>query len=300
MIRRVTIHGVTQNVENILFRKPPHILYHYTTQTGLLGIINGREIWASNLSYLNDAREFRHAVDIVREELSEMTHHCVQEHEIDRIGVLSAALKGQFYRDEVFVCSFSADGDVLSQWRAYGGGASGFAIGFSGSFLRKACEAFDANLVPVLYDEDEKRALVRRLLDEAFGYVQKACRKGGAERRLLIIAEQQRFRWNLLRFAPLLKHKSFSEENEWRIVLAKYKVSERYSERFDYRAGSSMLIPYVRIPLNSRKHSFNIREVIVGPTPHPDESTQSLVGLLAMRKLNRTTVRTSETPYRNW
>ena len=48
---------------------PPAILYHYTTQQGLLGIIRDKEIWASHTQYLNDAREFRHALDLIKEEL---------------------------------------------------------------------------------------------------------------------------------------------------------------------------------------------------------------------------------------
>jgi hypothetical protein len=59
------------NVKEILYRTPPPVLYHYTTQQGILGIIRDKEIWASHTQYLNDVREFRHALD-VREELPAM------------------------------------------------------------------------------------------------------------------------------------------------------------------------------------------------------------------------------------
>lgn len=49
------------HVKEILNRTPPAILYRYTTQRGLLGIISSKEIWATHTQYLNDAREFRHA-----------------------------------------------------------------------------------------------------------------------------------------------------------------------------------------------------------------------------------------------
>ena len=39
-------------------------LYHYTTQEGLLGIVEKGEIWATNIFYLNDAAEFKHAFRI--------------------------------------------------------------------------------------------------------------------------------------------------------------------------------------------------------------------------------------------
>ena len=60
------------SVKEILFRQPPEILYHYTGQKGLLGIIGKKEIWASHTQYLNDQREFRHAMELVRDELSQM------------------------------------------------------------------------------------------------------------------------------------------------------------------------------------------------------------------------------------
>ena len=47
-------------VDELLSRKPPEVLYHYTTQAGLIGIIRGAEIWATHTQYLNDRREYIH------------------------------------------------------------------------------------------------------------------------------------------------------------------------------------------------------------------------------------------------
>src|SRR5262245_39760281 len=43
---------------------PRDLLYHYTTQAGLLGIIESGALWASNVRYLNDRGEFGHAMGI--------------------------------------------------------------------------------------------------------------------------------------------------------------------------------------------------------------------------------------------
>ena len=50
----------------------------------------------------------------------------------------------------------------------------------------------------------------------------------------------------LNRYAPILKHETFSEEREWRIVTRPIMCRNK---QFDYRPGRSMLIPYYRIPL---------------------------------------------------
>ena len=47
----------------------PEVIYHYTTQAGLLGIIGNGEIWASDLRYLNDSAEYHHALKLIDDEM---------------------------------------------------------------------------------------------------------------------------------------------------------------------------------------------------------------------------------------
>jgi hypothetical protein len=46
-------------------------LYHYTNQSGLIGIITNRETWATHIRYLNDSAEFEYAVDLAATVLTE-------------------------------------------------------------------------------------------------------------------------------------------------------------------------------------------------------------------------------------
>lgn len=284
------------NVKEILHREPPPILYHYTTQHGLLGIVSGKEIWASHTQYLNDVREFRHAVQVVQEELSTMKLEPSHHDKTELLREMEEGLKG-IETINVCVCSFSADGDVLSQWRAYGSGASGFSIGFSGAFLRAVSDELEFWLVPVLYEESEQRALVRALLEDVLAEnLERRANPTDGEDELAQPPGGNLVAY-LNRYAPILKHKSFSEESEWRIISRPLSCSR---ERFGYRAGASMLVPYFRIPLSSEQRPFSIEEIIIGPTPHPEQSIRSVQGLLTKHKLRKTTVRHSEAPYRNW
>jgi hypothetical protein len=56
-------------LQEALSNRPPGPLYHYTNQRGLLGIIRSKEIWATHTQYLNDTREFLHAMQAMRNEL---------------------------------------------------------------------------------------------------------------------------------------------------------------------------------------------------------------------------------------
>ena len=139
LVRRVILAlrsvAAVSNVRTILTPDPPPILYHYTTPAGLLGIIDKREIWASHTQYLNDQREFQHAVSIIEEEIASMKKTPQHDKHQDLLDQMASVLKDSGSMN-VCVCSFSEKGDVLSQWRAYGGG-SGFSIGLSGPFLRR-------------------------------------------------------------------------------------------------------------------------------------------------------------------
>ena len=186
----------------------------------------------------------------------------------------------------------------LSQWRAYGGTTSGFSVGFSGRLLRTASDALQFWLVPVLYHEDEQLEFVRRLLADVLDEnMRRRAQPEPDEDGLQGQPPGGNLVAYLNRYAPILKHKSFAEEREWRIVSRPLRCSD---ERFGYRAGASMLSPYFRIPLSSEQQPFAIEEIVVGPTPHPAQSVRSVQGLLSRHELSTATVRVSDVPYRSW
>ena len=49
----------------VLDRRTPSVLFHYTTPIGLLGISQSKQIWATDLRFLNDKKEFQHSLDII-------------------------------------------------------------------------------------------------------------------------------------------------------------------------------------------------------------------------------------------
>ena len=290
------------HVKEILSRIPPARLYHYTTQTGLLGIIRNKEIWASHTQYLNDQQEFRHAVMVAKQELFNMQIDPEHYDKRPLIDEMERALKG-IETVNVCVCSFSEVGDVLSQWRAYGGGSAGYSIGLSGAFLRSICEQEKFWLVPCIYDEAQQRALVRQLLEDVLAENLDRAQQDDGEHDLsrLLPDDYVPTAGNLVayfnRYAPILKHQSFSEEREWRIISRPLACT---LERFDYRPGLSMLIPYYRIPLCNDTTGFDLQEIILGPTPNPNESMNAVKGLLRKHKMKSTQIRHSVAPYRNW
>ena len=283
------------NVKEILHRKPPPALFHYTTQAGLLGIINDKEMWATHTQYLNDPLEFRHAIDIVEEELQKMKALNMEEERLEMLKLMEESIQG-IESVNVCVASFSKNGDALSQWRAYSGGAAGFSIEFSGTFLRAAIDDMGW-LAPCQYTEAEQRNLVRALLVDVLAEDMSPSEREDQDSDGGRIPSVGNLVWYLSRYAPLIKHQSFEEEEEWRILSKPLYCTDK---RFSFRPGISMLVPYYRVPLQAAGHQFEIKRVIVGPTPHPEQSRRAVTSLLLKHGLGKAPVEISGVPYRNW
>jgi hypothetical protein len=104
----------------------------------------------------------------------------------------------------------------------------------------------------------------------------------------------------LIKFAPALKDPSFFEEKEWRVVS---DIVNPVRSPLKFRAGRSMLIPYQEFKLAADRHKMPISRIIVGPTPHKDLSTTSLLYFLLNSpnvEPHSWTIAPSHVPYRSW
>ncbi len=267
----------------------PDILYHYTTQEGLLGILEKKVIYASSIQHLNDSSEFNYAVKVALRALSAVTElpTVVNEH-------LTTYLNGCRYGWDVFVSSFSTDGDQLGQWRAYGKDG-GYCIGFDGGELDRLAVAQGYELRNCTYNDREHSILVANLLEKVVAKANNAADLAPAS---LIFLQ------NFLELAPTFKDRSFQAEQEWRISkLQTAPMSGNLDHEIKYRPGKSFYVPYKEFKLTD-EHSTQlpIRMVYVGPTPHPELSAWTVrnhLQILGM-KFDVVKVYPSRVPYRAW
>jgi hypothetical protein len=296
-------------LNDVLSRKPDKPLYHYTTQKGLLGIVESRQIWATHTQYLNDRREYLHAVDLVREEIKRLLDEVVASDPPrphysargDALARMRSALSMSPQSINVCVCSFSEERDSLSQWRAYGG-PSGFAVGFSSQVLRAATEKQQWFLAPCIYDPPAQRDLVRALVEEVLEELLGGPLPGVEDQEEDSALKHMggNLRPDLHAYAPILKDESFKEEREWRII-----SRPLFSQRLDYREGRSLIVPYYKLPLCEDDQRLELHEVVIGPTPHAERSKSSLASLMrshdvVMQGNGEVNVSISKVPYRDW
>jgi hypothetical protein len=292
-------------LKDVLSRHPTKTLYHYTTQAGLLGIIKDKQIWATHTQYLNDAREYLHALGVLTAEIDKRLADAVGDgHRI--LVDMAEGVKG-IVSGNVCVCSFSEDRDSLSQWRAYCGSTSGYAIGFNPLHLAEMVRREHFCLAPCLYEPAEQNVVIGALVDKVFDQNMERLHNGetliseSREKRSspgkLIMPQGGNLTAYLHDYAPMLKDKSFSAEKEWRIISRPLACT---FERFSFRCGNSTLIPYYRMPIALSDQPLRLDEVVVGPTPHIEPSRRAVRSFLLNQELETVPVEPSAVPYRNW
>jgi len=288
---------------------PPEILYHYTSQAGLIGMLGTKTIWASKIHYLNDSREFALALDMARREFTNRMEAATSQGDHDRLELLRDTID-TIAKVNTCVCCFSELGDALSQWRGYGGGKAGFSVGFTREWFTQVKKTLGLSLNPCIYDPEIQHRLIQETIDDFFATNADAGpdywdRNRGYEdpdrpRTFVVLRHAGNdFADRLAQIAPLIKDESLADEKEWRLVAERVSVF-----KLCHRPGDSMLIPYYDIPIGDDNNFDSIREIVVGPTPHPDLSAASVWTLASAAGLvtpNSTfETRISNIPFRSW
>ena len=98
----------------------PRLLYHYTTQAGLIGILESKSIWATHGLYLNDASELRLGIEMFKQRLADLSvrtgvtgfnalnnRAAADIREIEELlRKMASSMISEMSRAEVFVASF--------------------------------------------------------------------------------------------------------------------------------------------------------------------------------------------------
>jgi hypothetical protein len=221
-------------------------LNHYTSLGTLPKILEHHDIWLTDAEYCNDTTEVRHG--------RELTNDVVKDHSAkDRNGRFWQRLRrwrAQRKANRVYTSSFSEEDDDLSQWRAYGANGSGISLTLSPHpfyGLGAVRPSGTLSLQKVTYDDDEKRDIIRRVLDVGLSY-----RYDENENARLTAAA--------LEFVAVsFKDDSFKAEREWRVVYSP-PADLGESPPLCFRDGGRLLIPYLRLQDIVARRSDSTRE----------------------------------------
>ncbi len=280
---------------------PADALYHYTSFSGMTGIVSSGELRASDIRYMNDSAELRHTLNLLK---THVTQRVIDGTDHPRL--LNQLLEWLSHRvvsgPMLFGASFRANGNLLSQWRGYSAHGKGVSLGFAPEHIMHCARSQHFQVAKCLYSTEEQRRLIREVVD---AIEITALRMGENDDPTHRHPTQsyydvfEHIEGDLLRIAAILKHPSFEEEQEWRIVSP--MISEAGDEAVDFREGAAMMVPYYRFSLaDAAGNHMQLDHVYLGPTNNVELSMNSLeLYLQRMRTRPRRGLSYCQIPYRS-
>jgi hypothetical protein len=280
-------------------------LWHYTTGNSLLAIINSNQLFATQVSCLNDSTEVHYGTNLLREAFGSLqSDESLEENERKLLAevVRNATPTGVMpinAASKWFVTCFSQQRDDLSQWRAYSGGENGFAIGFTaGGFFRLGGPH---NLVQVNYDADLHRKLAVKIARATLQFFKKGLAKRvgtGQDWPNEFLME-----WDLMLsyLTPMVKDPAFQSEHEYRIT---YQLLLEDLPNMKFHQKSSLISRHLPLTFNSEfgespSKRLPIKEILVGPSRYKEISAVSVHTLLRQQGYDSVAVNVSAIPFQS-
>ncbi len=271
-------------------------MFHYTSLSGLLGIAQSKNLWASEIRYLNDTDEIK---ILSKHIAAEVLHR--KETGAPQVLLLEQFLDWLQRRVSdgpmVFVGSFTEKGNLLSQWRGYCSYGMGVSIGFEPSLLTDAANDASFAVGRCIYKADDHKLLAGQVVESILKLSETHVSPENSIEHQSHYSLFSVIESDLLKLSALIKSSSFAEECEWRLISP---VFSNYVEApIRYRPGSSALVPYLELPLPvSSNGAIAIRQTVVGPTSTPGLSIRSVSRFLSKQGVSPNCVFNSSSSYR--
>ena len=276
----------------------PALLYHYTDIAGLIGSCSSRSLRATNLRFMNDAKELSHAWKLMRDVLAEARERATLHSQVELIEEIERTTSVDWagYPD-FYSVSFTANGDLLSQWRGYGSSGGGYAIGFDAAGLVPTPSSHpqpERFLNRVIYDESTQLRFLRGAADAMLALFATVDSTGSdlTESRARVFSAMG----ELIGFAFCFKDPAWAEEQEWRAV---HVLPHGELEGVQFRPDSGVAMPYISLAMGTGPDGkLPIREIVQGPRVNTDTAVRSLELLLAANGYSDVDITVSSVPLR--
>jgi len=269
--------------------KKPSTLTHYTSIEGFLGILKTRKIWASNVMYLNDKKELIHALNSIKNPISEIIKTLPNKPNIcNALKLFSDSVNVENIPDTYAAC-FCDGEDKLSMWRGYSKNNQGIAISFGYNHIDKITINTPIETNKVIYsDFSTEKKLQHQLkssinmfidIDELIGYSEIKSMNYIENSIYLILAR--------------FKHFGFRDEGEWRLIIQ----DTNGSIPPEFRSHGNRIIPYTSIDLGGI--SNGIKKITIGPGSDQELTRKSIKKFMRHNGINDDLVEISKVPYRD-
>lgn len=284
----------------------PPVLYHYTSPDRFKKIIDSGHLRVSDIRYVENDISFSYTREFVADHLlrlmQPLKRRMNRKNRTDNLEIklkLLNELKKRLASLEqfhMFVTSFSQDGDLGSSWRDYCPGSIGYSIGFAGDTLSRLAGQQEFRLVECIRSKSGQENIVSAIVSESMGRL-KTGSKDASEWLLTLNTAADEFVLKTIQLAAVFQHPSSHERSAWRLFSMPVPILPTNST-MRFRSSQTKLVPYLEFMLSEKKGAVpDIRKVIIGPTPDPKLSRDSLELFMSANSLQSCVVHYSRVPY---
>lgn len=244
-------------------------VHHYTDLNALISILGKEKITlrATNISYLNDSRELKEGIEVVKK--------------IENRDIHPGALRNYY------ITSFSKCDDNLSMWGMYAANGSGCSISFDYNSLQYGYEV----IAKCTYGEEE----IKNHLKKFTGLIKEghftAFFTPTPSQEAIEKSRNNLYDNIILTTCLTAKNQAYAYEQEIRGI---NYCSE--SQFIKFRQRNNYIVPYIEVFLPKTA----LKAITIGPTSNTELTMQSVVHFLHISgyDLNNITIKASKIPYR--
>lgn len=267
----------------------PSLIYHYTDEAGLRGILSSGALWVNDVESVNDPSEFSHAVKLGLAFLKPLLPQRVRDTTFGAL--LEEKYENVRGRADHFLCSFSRTTNDIGQWRAYAEDGQGFALAFDRVELENAF--IKGQVTPaerVTFRIQYGRNTLNRHLVELIEPYQDILPTLQSDELLDVV---HGFMQAFLNLSVAFKHSAYRGESEYRFL----ELSPKNSLPTKRRDGFSTKVGYREFNWQVEAPTA-LRKIIAGPVADSMLAKRLVTEWAIRSKVNSVRVVTSKIPYR--
>lgn len=263
-----SIADISEDVRSNYFSSNhvPSVLYHYTTQGGLTGILDSKVFWATHIKHLNDRKEMTYGDILVVQEVKQRLHgHKLSPlltQAYERM-IEDRTVVGAYGYNVPYIASFSNAGNLSYQWKNYADHKQGYCIGIrpysiygklSGPYISSKY-AKDITFVRIEYDKSKQERLYTDFLTQCEQHVTAVMTQHpGVDESLIYQSIAKAIGFELMGLSLIFKRSQYQNEKEWRVIKLDWENKHEQSQYDICYRGNQDEIPYVKLDFHSSKH----------------------------------------------
>jgi len=279
---------------------PPAVIYHYTDESGLRGILQSGKLWLTDIFCLNDPSELRHgirlALDILRQEADKGPPELKLFHK-NLAQVVTGNLEVTAH---YFICCFSDTGEDLGQWRSYAADGRGYALGFDRKLLEGAFihNGHGPSTFGMTYDDKKLSQLQKKLVAEAIPLISKPQGRNlsGEIISQYMAALSVKLTSACLMSSLFFKHPAYSNEKEFRFL--EVHSAGKPIPDLKFRSRPYSLVRYREFDWK-RFAGNSLTKIVIGPAADPKVASRFAYDCVREFASGNVAISQSEIPYRS-